>query len=171
MSQQADSQSSAGGMHVTALTPILNVSDVPASLAWFERLGWSRGFTWNEHGLITHAASENAHGPAVFGSVVCGTNEGGRVAPQIFLCRGAQGARDSRTLAQVQAAPGFHPLHDDIGATWMSWWVDDCDAAFAVILRAGVDVVQPPVTEPWGVRECRIRHPDGHYFRVSSFKK
>ena len=31
-------------MKLTSLTPILNVSDVPASLGWFEALGWSRGF-------------------------------------------------------------------------------------------------------------------------------
>jgi hypothetical protein len=28
------------------VSPILNVSDVEASLAWFESLGWGRGFTW-----------------------------------------------------------------------------------------------------------------------------
>ena len=32
-------------MKVTGITPILNVSDVAASIAWFERLGWSCGFT------------------------------------------------------------------------------------------------------------------------------
>jgi hypothetical protein len=161
----------ASGVRVHALTPILNVSDVPASIAWFERLGWTRGFTWNAGGLMADAALHNAHGPATFGSVVCGVNEAGRQAPQIFLCCGAQGARDSRSFAQVMADPGFDPHDDNVGATWMSWWVDDCDAAFDVIKRAGVDVVQPPVTEPWGVRECRVRHPDGHYFRISSFAK
>lgn len=167
----SSTHSPAAGMSVHALTPILNVSDVPASITWFERLGWTRGFTWNDGGLMAGAALHDAHGPANFGSVVCGDNQNGRQAPQIFLCCGAQGARDSRTLAQVMSDPGFHPRDDNVGATWMSWWVDDCDAAFAVAQRAGVDVVQPPTTEPWGVRECRIRHPDGHYFRISSFAK
>ena len=29
-------------MKLTHLTPVLNVSDVPASLVWFEELGWER---------------------------------------------------------------------------------------------------------------------------------
>jgi hypothetical protein len=49
-----------------AVTPILNVSDVPASLRWFEKLGWHRGFTWNPAGTISGAALQNAHGPATF---------------------------------------------------------------------------------------------------------
>ena len=29
-----------------AVTPILNVSNILESFAWFERLGWTRGFSW-----------------------------------------------------------------------------------------------------------------------------
>jgi hypothetical protein len=56
-------------VRVTALTPILNVSNVPESIRWFERLGWERCFTWNAAGMIQHAALENTHGPAHFASV------------------------------------------------------------------------------------------------------
>ena len=31
-------------MRLTNLTPILNVSNVTTSLAWFEALGWEKGF-------------------------------------------------------------------------------------------------------------------------------
>jgi hypothetical protein len=28
------------------LTPILNVSDIQRSFAWFEKLGWQKGWDW-----------------------------------------------------------------------------------------------------------------------------
>lgn len=31
---------------ITHLTPILNVSDVAASIAWFERWGWKERWRW-----------------------------------------------------------------------------------------------------------------------------
>jgi hypothetical protein len=31
-----------------------------------------------------------------------------------------------------------------------------------------VNISWPPTDEPWGVRECRLVHPDGHTFRVSA---
>ncbi|GMV24434.1 MAG: hypothetical protein AMXMBFR58_04650 [Phycisphaerae bacterium] len=145
-------------MKVSALTPILNVSDVPASIRWFEALGWHRGFTWNSGGMIDHAALENAAGPAHFASVCANTAAEGE-GPLIFLCKDGQGKRDPDT------PPVAH--HDNFGAVWMSWWVADVDAAHTQCLAAGVQVVRPPVDEPWGVRECLIRHPDGHCFRIS----
>jgi hypothetical protein len=49
-------------MPVVAITPILNVSNVPESFAWFERLGWRRGFAWNGGGMINGGADRNASG-------------------------------------------------------------------------------------------------------------
>jgi hypothetical protein len=63
-------------MHVHALTPILNVSDFGASVAWFSRFGWSAGFSWCPPGSTS----------PTFGSVSAGPCE-------IFLCEGAQGGR------------------------------------------------------------------------------
>jgi hypothetical protein len=71
-------------VHGTA--PILNVSDIGASIAWLERLGWRAGFTWNDGGSMVDGAYANEHGPVNFGSVCCGKAE-------IFLCCGYQGAR------------------------------------------------------------------------------
>src|SRR6185436_8902656 len=62
-------------MSVQSVTPVLNVSSVGASLAWFETLGWRRGFSWNEGGMIgegAEAAASNEHGDAGFGSVCSG---------------------------------------------------------------------------------------------------
>jgi hypothetical protein len=33
-------------MGVEAVTPILNVSEIEASIVWFARLGWTVDFTW-----------------------------------------------------------------------------------------------------------------------------
>ncbi|WP_425153994.1 hypothetical protein [Candidatus Palauibacter sp.] len=30
------------------LTPILNVSDIQESFAWFERLGWKKNWEWGD---------------------------------------------------------------------------------------------------------------------------
>jgi uncharacterized glyoxalase superfamily protein PhnB len=49
----------------------------------------------------------------------------------------------------------------------MSVWVEDVDAVFEECQRHGVDVTWPPTDMPWGVRECHVRHPDGHVFRLS----
>ena len=145
-------------MLVHAVTPILNVSDVSASILWFERMGWHRGFAWNAGGMIAGAALENDRGPATFGSV-CAHGPGEREGPQIFLCKDGQGQRDP--------SPPKNANEDDFGAVWMSWWVGDVDAAPAEVVKAGAEVVRQPVNEPWNVREFLMRHPDGHCFRIS----
>jgi len=37
----------------------------------------------------------------------------------------------------------------------------DVDAEFDRLVAAGVEIVEAPVDEPWGLREGRIRDPDG----------
>lgn len=143
-------------MNVSAITPILNVADIGASLAWFEKLGWRRCFTWNPGGMIAGAAESNAAGPATFASVGSGQVE-------IFLCQGAQGSRGGPTPR--------HTSGDDPGGVWMSWWVGtpaDVEAAHALAVQHGMTITRPPTNEPWGVREFHLVHPDGHTFRVSS---
>jgi len=129
-------------MLVHQTTPILNVSEIEASISWFTKLGWKKGFTWGD--------------PPTFGSVCSGKAE-------IFLCKDAQGARDGRM-------PRFAG-DDDTGGTWMSWWLEspaDVDKAHVLALKEGMTVTSPPTDEPWGVREFHLRHPDGHTFRVSA---
>ena len=145
-------------MRVTQITPILNVSDVDASLAWFESLGWTRGFTYNRGGLIAGARGADANGPAIFAGL-CANRPGADTGPQVFLCRDGQGLRDARPVGSGDG--------EDFGAVWMSWWVEDTDAAHADAIKAKVQIVRPPENKPWGVREFLIRHPDGHVFRVS----
>ena len=54
------------------ITPILNVSNIVESFAWFERLGWKKGWDWGD--------------PPTFGGVSSGHCE-------IFLCQDGQGGR------------------------------------------------------------------------------
>ena len=94
-------------MKPTGVTPILNVSDVPASIAWFEKLGWRCTFAWNAGGAIAEGTASNEHGEAQFAAVCAG--EG-----QIFLCHDGQGLRGGK--------PPRYDGDDDTGATWMSVW-------------------------------------------------
>lgn len=132
-------------MAVHALTPILRVTSILDSQAWFEKLGWQRGFTWPD--------GDPTPG---FGAVCSGKTE-------IFLCHGGQGSMGT-------IMPKF-PGDDATDGVWMSWWVDspaEVDAMHAKVLALGYTVTYPPTDEPWGVREFHLRHPDGHMFRVSA---
>ena len=129
-------------MKIEGLTPILNVSNIGETFAWFEKLGWERRWDWGE--------------PPSFGSV-------GNGKVEIFLCEGCQGSRGGPT-------PQF--LADDqTGGVWMSWWLESpaaVDEAYRLATHHGLTVTMPPTDEPWSVREFHLRHPDGHTFRVSA---
>ena len=143
-------------LSLTGVTPILNVSDVPASLRWFESLGFRRGFTVGGGGMIEGAADGDAWGPATFASVSAGHAD-------IFLCKDGQGLRGGK--------PPVPGSDDDAGATWMSLWLrspSEVDAIHERAAAAGITVVAPPRNESWGVRELRLAHPDGHVFRVGA---
>jgi uncharacterized glyoxalase superfamily protein PhnB len=143
-------------MKLTGITPILNVSGVPASIAWFEKLGWTRGFSYNDGGMIECAADRNEQGPAQFAGICCGNFE-------VFLCKDGQGSRGG-------AMPKYLG-DDDTGGVWMSLWVKtpaEVDEIHALAFKHGIFVSWSPTDEPWGCRECRICHPDGHTFRIAA---
>src|SRR5688500_18381657 len=129
-------------MLVHDVTPILNVASLEESFAWFEKLGWRKHWAWGD--------------PPTFGAVVSGASE-------IFLCLDGQGSRGGPAPRE--------PWDDGAGSTWMTWWLRspaDVDAAYALAVRLGVAAPWPPTDMPWHVRECHIRHPDGHTIRVSA---
>ncbi len=143
-------------MSVQSVTPVLNVSSGGVSTAWFELLGWKRGFSWNDGGMICGGADSNEHGAAGFGSVCSGKAE-------VCLCHGGQGS-----LGTI--LPNF-PGDDATDGVWMSRWMElaaDVDALHAIAVANGMTVTYPPANKPWGVREFHLRHPDGHMFRVSA---
>ncbi|GIG85846.1 VOC family protein [Plantactinospora endophytica] len=49
----------------------------------------------------------------------------------------------------------------------MVFWTDDCDATFARISAAGADVVQEPIDQAYGVRDCAFRDPAGNEVRFN----
>lgn len=129
-------------MITTGLTPILNVSNMAESFAWFAKLGWEKHWEYDD--------------PPNFGAVKSGSCE-------IFLCLNGQGGRGKSQLSRT-----FGPDGDD-GAergVWMSIWVDDVDAVHRECVAQGLDVTWPPTDMPWNVREMHVRHPDGHVFRI-----
>lgn len=129
-------------MKVEAVTPILNVSDLEASFAWFAKLGWEKHWDYGDLGE--------------FGAV-----RNGKV--EIFLCKDGQGSRGAPMTRSS--------WDDDTGGAWMSWWVSspaEVDATHALALEQRLNVTWPPTDMPWGVRECHLRHPDGHTFRISA---
>ena len=100
-------------MKVEQVVPILNVTDVEASVAWFGRLGWEPGFQWR--------GTEG--GPVDFGAVVAGDLE-------IFLCRDGQGGRgddgawmsiwvdDVDALHERALAAGLEITHPPTNEPW-----------------------------------------------------
>jgi hypothetical protein len=130
-------------MEAKGLTPILNVSDIATTVAWFEKWGWKKLWDWGT--------------PPTFGPVGSGTET------CIFLCQGAQGGRGRGANTTT-----FQQDGDQAGdkGVWMSVWVDDVDQMHTQCVAAGLEVTCPPTDMPWNVREMHLRHPDGHVFRV-----
>jgi hypothetical protein len=130
-------------MEAKGLTPILNVSDIASTVAWFEKWGWKKLWDWGT--------------PPTFGAVGSGKDT------CIFLCQGAQGGRGRGANTTT-----FQQDGDEEGdkGVWMSVWVDDVDQMHRHCVAAGLEVTFPPTNMPWHVREMHLRHPDGHVFRV-----
>ncbi|MDJ1182264.1 bleomycin resistance family protein [Roseofilum casamattae] len=130
-------------MNAKGITPILNISSLQESFDWFETLGWEKKWDWGD--------------PPNFGAVGSGECE-------IFLCQDGQGGRGKGDNSST-----FGPDGDETQdrGMWLSIWVDEVDEIYAIAQDAGIEVVLPPEDLPWGVRECHVRHPDGHVLRVS----
>jgi catechol 2,3-dioxygenase-like lactoylglutathione lyase family enzyme len=133
-------------VNVERVAPILNVSNVTESIAWFGKLGWELGFQWRSA----------ADGSVDFGGVRNGDHE-------IFLCRNGQGGRGRGP----NASTGRPADQQGDKGVWIAIWVEDVDAVYRRCLAEGLEVTYPPSDEPWGLRETHVRHPDGHVFRIS----
>ena len=44
---------------------------------------------------------------------------------------------------------------------------DDVDKTFEVIAASGADVIQEPIDQPYGVRDCAFRDPAGNVVRIN----
>jgi catechol 2,3-dioxygenase-like lactoylglutathione lyase family enzyme len=129
-------------MRAHRVIPILNVSNIQESFAWFEKLGWSKGWDWGD--------------PVGFGGVSSGHGE-------IFLCQNGQGGRGKGSNTATFGSGGSESA--DKGC-WISLMIDDVDEAYKRCVAEGLDITFPPTDMPWGLREMHVRHPDGHVFRI-----
>lgn len=145
------------GMQIHHLTPILNVSDVDASIAWFEKWGWRRCWAWYDQVMMMDGdprfeALKNSGkaGTPSFAAVGAGHSE-------VFLCRDGQGGKGLPDSTDYEAGSR---------GVWMSIFVEGVDEIHQQCKAAGLTVLMLPTNEPWGMREFHLQHPDGHVFRV-----
>ena len=132
-------------MKVDQVTPVLNVTDIAGTFAWFESWGWTKRWEWGT--------------PPSFGAVAAGSDL------MIFLCQGAQGGRGRGSNTTTFTEDGDESADKGV---WISVFVDDVDAVYRDCLAKKLDVTLPPTNMPWEVREMHVRHPDGHVFRVGT---
>lgn len=78
-------------------------------------------------------------------------------------------------LADPNASPADRQAMAELLAKGMLRGVifttDDCDAAFERISKAGGEVLQEPVDQPYGVRDCAFRDPSGNMLRFNQPRK
>jgi uncharacterized glyoxalase superfamily protein PhnB len=85
------------------------------------------------------------------------------------MARVSSGDRTSAGAARVRFAPvGTVGARVDRGYYWVHVG-HDLDGLFAKLAARGVDVVSPPTTQPWGLRDFRIRDPDGNLFLYAGY--
>lgn len=48
---------------------------------------------------------------------------------------------------------------------------DDLDATFEKVRASGAEVLQEPMEQPWGPRDCAFRDPSGNMVRISQAPK
>lgn len=74
------------------------------------------------------------------------------------------------TLAGGEPAPVqlnlLAPERDSSPVPHLSIEVDDVDALHARARELGVSIEKEPTDEPWGVRRCFLRDPDGRLLNV-----
>ena len=131
-------------MRAKDVVPILNVSNIQESFAWFEKLGWEKSWDWGD--------------PPDFGGVCSGEY-------QIFLCEDAQGGRGKGSNTTTFGSWASQTA--DKGA-WICIMVEDANEVHRRCIDQGLDVTFPPTDMPWHLREMHVRHPDGHVFRIGN---
>ncbi|MGP5026972.1 VOC family protein, partial [Glutamicibacter ardleyensis] len=45
--------------------------------------------------------------------------------------------------------------------------VNDLDSVFQTISASGAEVLQEPIEQPWGPRDCAFRDPSGNMVRIN----
>jgi uncharacterized glyoxalase superfamily protein PhnB len=126
-----------GNMLAKGLTPILNVSNIAESFAWFEKLGWAKAWDWGD------PPSFAASVPAISKSFSVRTVRA--VEAEVHRRRQALWTDMTCLTGNVDFNLGG----------------DDVDQVHQDCLAQGIEVTFPPTDMPWSVREMHVRHPDG----------
>ncbi|MGH7868262.1 MAG: VOC family protein, partial [Candidatus Dormibacteraceae bacterium] len=82
--------------------------------------------------------------------------------PEVEIVLELPGMNPSASPADKQAITKLMAkcmMHGIIFAT------EDCDATFEHIRAAGAEVLQEPIDQPYGVRDCAFRDPSGNMLR------
>jgi lactoylglutathione lyase len=70
-----------------------------------------------------------------------------------------------RARVQLQGEPTATP---GAGATaFLTTFTDDVDALHADLAGRGINFLQPPTDQPWGVRTAYFKDPDGHVWELA----
>jgi len=78
--------------------------------------------------------------------------------------RVSSGARDHASAARIRlVSSDAAGARADKSYTWIHVG-RDLDGLFEKYRKAGVDIVSAPENRPWGLRDFRVRDPDGHLF-------
>jgi predicted enzyme related to lactoylglutathione lyase len=74
-------------------------------------------------------------------------------------------------VANPNASPADKQVMAELLAKGMlrgvNFSTDDCDATFEHIRAAGGEVLQEPIDQPYGVRDCAFRDPSGNMIRFN----
>ncbi len=64
---------------------------------------------------------------------------------------------ERRTIAEMMAKGTYG---------WILLATDDLDGTFERLEASGAEVVQEPIDQPYGVRDCAVRDPAGNLIRI-----
>lgn len=89
-----------------------------------------------------------------------------------WLTVGAPGSAHSLLLAAIEqhVPPVDQPAMRELvakGVLPVFIEVDRVDALFEVLRAAGAEVLQEPIDQPYGIRDCAVRDPSGNHLRLS----
>jgi catechol 2,3-dioxygenase-like lactoylglutathione lyase family enzyme len=68
---------------------------------------------------------------------------------------------ERRTIAEMMAKGSYGRI---------TLATPDLDGVFARVQASGADVVQEPIDQPYGVRDCAFRDPAGNLIRISEVR-
>jgi catechol 2,3-dioxygenase-like lactoylglutathione lyase family enzyme len=118
-------------------------------------------------GAITLFVEDTQRSKAFYGKLVG--------LPTIFEDDEAAAFKLDNLILNLLKAPAAHELIEpaavaapDSGSRFqLTIWVDDADAACAVLASRGVELLNGPIDRAWGMRTAAFADPDGHVWEIA----